>query len=129
KKRNLIYGWNYSGKTTISRLFQSLQFQDRPIPYPAGRFTIQLSDGTQVTENARQIQSPVRVFNRDYITANFQAEHTARAVFIVGEENLVLRQRLTALQTAQQQLLERKQRYQSQIDDTNSVLSSSGTAK
>ena len=24
KKRNLIYGWNASGKTTISKLFQAL---------------------------------------------------------------------------------------------------------
>ncbi len=24
-KRNLIYGWNYSGKTTLSRLFQVLE--------------------------------------------------------------------------------------------------------
>lgn len=112
KKRNLIYGWNYSGKTTISRLSQSLQFHDRPLAYPTGRFTILLSDATRVSEANRLTQILVRVFNRDYITANFQAGHTAPAVFIVGEENLTLQQRLNALQTAQQQLRERKQRYQ-----------------
>ncbi|MBS1775697.1 MAG: AAA family ATPase, partial [Bacteroidetes bacterium] len=25
KKRNLIYGWNYSGKTTFSKLFNNLE--------------------------------------------------------------------------------------------------------
>jgi len=29
KKKNLIYGWNYSGKTTISKLFQVLEFKDK----------------------------------------------------------------------------------------------------
>ncbi|MBT4333678.1 MAG: AAA family ATPase, partial [Candidatus Cloacimonetes bacterium] len=28
KKINLIYGWNYSGKTTLSKLFQILEFKD-----------------------------------------------------------------------------------------------------
>lgn len=129
KKRNLIYGWNYSGKTTVSRLFQCLQFPDRPIPYANGRFTIQLSGGAQVTETNRQIQIPVRVFNRDYITANFQAEHTAPAVFIVGEENLALRARLESLRRAQEQLRGRAQERQAQIDRISSTDSGAGTAR
>ena len=28
-KKNLIYGWNYSGKTTLSKLFQNLEFKDK----------------------------------------------------------------------------------------------------
>lgn len=127
KKRNLLYGWNYSGKTTISRLFQSLQWHDRPLAYPTGRFTVELGDGTQITEGNRLTKIPVRVFNREYISTNFQAEHTAPAVFIVGEENLALRQRLAALQAAQQQLSEREQRYQSQIDQINAAIASAGT--
>lgn len=99
KKRNLIYGWN-SGKTTISRLFQSLQFHDRPLAYPTGHFTIQFSGPAQVSEANRLTQIPVRVFNRGLISANFLAEHTAPAEFIVGAENLAMCARMEALRTA-----------------------------
>jgi len=129
KKRNLIYGWNYSGKTTISRLFQALQFHDRPLPYPTGSLTVELDGGTQVSEGNRLTSIPIRVFNRDYISANFQAEHTAPAVFIVGEENLARRERLNALNEAQQQLSEREQRYQVEITQIESALATAGTSK
>ncbi len=29
KQKNLIYGWNYSGKTTLSKVFQVLEFKDK----------------------------------------------------------------------------------------------------
>lgn len=127
KKRNLIYGWNYSGKTTISRLFQSLQWHDRPLAYLSGRFTVELSNGVFVSEVNRLTQIPVRVFNREYISANFQAEHTAPAVFIIGEDNLARRERLNALQTAQQRLSEREQQYQTEINQIDSEVASAGT--
>lgn len=129
KKRNLIYGWNYSGKTTLSRLFQALQFPDRPLAYPACRFSVELNDGTEATENNRTVPHPVRVFNRDFISANFQEEHSAPAVFIVGEENLALRERLEKLRGAQVLFEERERERQSQIDRIEQDDSASGTAR
>lgn len=107
KKRNLIYGWNYSGKTTLSRLFQSLQHSERPLPHPEGQFSIVLENGTTCRQNEAIADHPIRVFNRDYIDANFREEHRAPAVFIVGEENLQLVERYEELQKAQVRLQER----------------------
>lgn len=98
KKRNLIYGWNYSGKTTLSRLFQALEFPDRGNPYAGSSFSVTLSDGTHINDASENLAPRVRVFNRDYVSINFQQEHTAPAVFIVGEDNVILRNQLERAQ-------------------------------
>lgn len=38
---NLLYGWNYSGKTTLSRVFSALQAPDKPLADPGGTFEVQ----------------------------------------------------------------------------------------
>ena len=129
KKRNLIYGWNYSGKTTLSRLFQALQFPDRSLVYPACRFTVELADGAAANEHNRSVPHPVRVFNRDFINANFQAEHSAPAVFIVGEENLALRERLDKLRAGQVGFEGRERERQEHIDRIVRADSDAGTAR
>ncbi len=74
KKFILIYGWNRSGKTTISRIFGSCEKKctydkDKFKQYPEnGEFEIKISDGTiikntDVTTNTL----PIKVFNQDFI--------------------------------------------------------------
>jgi wobble nucleotide-excising tRNase len=94
-KCNLIYGWNYSGKTTLSRLFQILEEPDRIVSWPNSSFRILLSDGSVVTHASLATNPPpkTRVFNREFVTWNFAQEHTAPAVFILGAQNVALRQR------------------------------------
>lgn len=88
KRYNLLYGWNYSGKTTLSRMFAFLQKPELPEPI-TGHFevTIEKPDGNTATIDSRSHQGalPVRVFNRDFVIANFEQEHNAPAVHILGE--------------------------------------------
>jgi len=127
KKRNLIYGWNYSGKTTLSRLFQAFQFPDRPLAYPTCRFSVELNDGSIVDEKNRSLPCPVRVFNRDFINSNFQEEHNAPAVFIVGKGNLELREYWEKLQDAQKRLEERAKERNDQIERIEQNVATRGT--
>ena len=96
---NLIYGWNYSGKTTLSRLFQILEKPDRVASWPNSSFRLTLSDASAVTHTSLVTTPPpmTRVFNREFVTWNFAQEHTAPAVFILGAQNVELRQRLDLL--------------------------------
>lgn len=97
-KFNLIYGWNYSGKTTLSRVFQAIERKGLSREYAPASFKITLDDGAELN-SSNLLQSPtVRVFNRDYVTENFQQEHSAPAVFVVGKENVELKTRLAQLQ-------------------------------
>ena len=101
KRYNLLYGWNYSGKTTLSRVFQAVEKNALPKDYIEANFKITLDDGTMLNSSDLSSPSTVRVFNRDFVNANFQHEHTAPAVFIVGEESAALKARLIQLQERQ----------------------------
>lgn len=96
-KLNLIYGWNYSGKTTLSRIFQALEHKKLSTEYSAARFQLLTEDGSQVSSDDLSKSPAIRVFNRDYVAANFDKDHSAPSIFIVGEQNIALRKRLEQL--------------------------------
>lgn len=94
---NLIYGWNYSGKTTLSRIFQALEHKNLSTEYSAAHFQLLMEDGSQVSSTDLSASPAVRVFNRDYVEANFNEDYSAPSIFIVGEQNIALRNRLEQL--------------------------------
>ena len=98
-KRNLIYGWNYSGKTTLSRFFQVLANQNNLAKFPGCKFEIERQDGAKLTQENFTSNPSIKVFNRDFIEENFQQEHKALAVFIVGGNAINLRKRIARLST------------------------------
>ena len=64
---NLIYGWNGSGKTTISRLFRALEMRKKPTEFEVDLFV----NGRNVNgSDFEQMSMPVRVFNRDFVLEN-----------------------------------------------------------
>ena len=87
---NVIYGWNGTGKTTLSRLFRALG----ECKNPAGKVTIRINGG-----NCRwdihgkefpQQTLQVRVFNRDFINkVIFSVERKdLPPIFIFGKESV-----------------------------------------
>lgn len=96
-KCNLVYGWNYSGKTTLSRLFQVLANPTELSRWQGSQFEVELQDGTRLTQTNLANPPRIKVFNRDFIQTNFQQEHKAPAVFIVGGNTIHLRNRITRL--------------------------------
>jgi wobble nucleotide-excising tRNase len=70
--KNIIYGWNYSGKTTFSRVFSSLR--DRAIykDFPNGDFKIVTNNGIFTKSNITSFPYDVLVFNSDYIKENLK---------------------------------------------------------
>ncbi|MFN7562094.1 MAG: AAA family ATPase, partial [Prosthecobacter sp.] len=122
-KRNLIYGWNYSGKTTLSRLFQILAEPNQLAQWQGSQFEVELDGGTTRTHANLGNPPRIKVFNRDFIQHNFQHEHQAPAVFIVGGNTIHLRHRIARLnghevkiQTIKGRLTESHQRLQSELD-------------
>ena len=65
KKDNLIFGWNYSGKTTLSDFFQILEKGEVDDGEKLD-FNIELDDDTQVTK-VTQNNSNIRVFNKKFV--------------------------------------------------------------
>jgi wobble nucleotide-excising tRNase len=131
-KYNLIYGWNYSGKTTLSRLFQALAKPAELTQWQGCQFEVELQDGTKLTH--ANLANPLRinVFNRDFIQSNFQQEHKAPAVFIVGGNTIHLRNRIARLnkhldktRTIEAGLNERHQQLKRELDSLGTLTASS----
>lgn len=68
KKRNLIYGWNYSGKTTFSKLFSNLEKKSK-IHFPNSEYTFEIELNAEVFTQERLADFPylVKVFNSNYV--------------------------------------------------------------
>ncbi len=71
KSVNIIYGRNYSGKTTLSRVFRACETGVISDKYTNPSFSIELDDGTEFNnENTPFAGAKVRVFNDDFVRDN-----------------------------------------------------------
>lgn len=68
--KNLFYGWNYSGKTTLSRIFSSLRDKKMHESYDKGIFKVKTSDASFDSNNLEHFPYELLVFNSDYIKDN-----------------------------------------------------------
>lgn len=131
-KYNLIYGWNYSGKTTLSRLFQVLASPTELTQWQGCQFEVELQGGAKLTHVNLTNPLRIKVFNRDFIQSNFQQEHKAPTVFIVGGSTIHLRNRITRLnehldktRTIEAGLNERHQQLKKELDSLGTTHASS----
>lgn len=70
-KINILYGRNYSGKTTLSRIIRSLETKKRLDKYDDHHYEICNEDGTTITEQSLDSNTlDIRVFNEDFIREN-----------------------------------------------------------
>lgn len=107
-QKTIIYGFNGTGKTSLSRLFSSLE-ANAPVDgfSDDASFEVKFSDGTTATEASFEhpFGNHLLVFNSDFISRNFQwDEGSALPIFHIDEENIEkvneLRQLEADLETA-----------------------------
>ena len=100
---NLIYGWNGSGKTTISRVFRDLELRRSP-----NNGEVILSIDRQDTKGIDfpKTSVPVRVFNRDFVTENVFpiGGGDVPPILILGKESVHNQKRLEVLKAAYQSI-------------------------
>jgi wobble nucleotide-excising tRNase len=125
--RNLIYGWNYSGKTTLSRLFQILAEPNQLAQWQGSQFEVELQGGATMTHANLANPPRIKVFNRDFIQRNFQQEHQAPTVFIVGGNTIHLRNRIARLNEHETNILAIKGRLSEDHRQLQSELDVLGT--
>lgn len=90
KEKNIIYGWNYSGKTTISRIFSSLKNREIHKKYSDAKFKLVYGDDNEVIsqDEINDIDLQIQVFNAEYIKDNLKwdtSEELEGIAFDVGE--------------------------------------------
>lgn len=123
--KNIIYGWNYSGKTTISRFFNFLNANVQlPEDYNDVEFEVILDDGTTITKDNRST-SPlsVKVFNTDFIEENISfnssLKKTKGIAFDVGTDSIDKRKEISKNDEKIEKAKSLKEKYQNKIDQFN----------
>lgn len=90
KRYNLIYGFNGSGKTSLARLFASLESGQVDPRLPGGSsFSLELADQTQRTapDALTGLEGRVAVFSSDYVSKNLQwSDGTATPIYYIGAD-------------------------------------------
>ena len=126
KKKNLIYGWNYSGKTTLSRLFQGINHREKHWDYPISEFEITIEiEGLSTNykkDDLEKFPFEVKVFNAQYIKDVFISDEMDLDIkpisFYLGDPSGELVKKIKLLDSKNQQLLNiRENRYQILIDE------------
>lgn len=97
KQFNLIYGWNYSGKTTLSRVFRCFEQKQPHVDFAGAQAQLKADEG-KVYELSSPHDAPVfRVFNSDFIRENLSfTDGSATPILVLGEEDIAKQQALEA---------------------------------
>lgn len=99
KKINILYGRNYSGKTTLSRIFRALETGSISDKYSSPEFQLSFEGGSTATQNSINSHGQiVRVFNEDFVRDNLRFivddEQTINSFAILGEDNTKLEEEI-----------------------------------
>lgn len=107
-RKNVIYGWNYSGKTTLSRLFALLESKQGNPDLAGCSFTFDTDQGPVTEANFANSNLSVRVFNSDFITRNLNfAGQDFNPILLLGQESEVAQRKLDRCEKAARNVHER----------------------
>lgn len=108
----MVYGWNYSGKTTLSKLFQVLEFKDKNKCFSGSEIEITINDGTTTSiinqDHLASFPFIVKVFNTEYIKRIFVWDEPKTGfspiAFYLGDAAGDLKGKITKLETINERL-------------------------
>lgn len=104
QRLNILYGRNYSGKTTLSRIFRALETRKLPLNYVGSSFTVSGDKGAVTAAGLLTHNYDVRVYNRDFVTDNLgflvnqDIGGEIKTFAIVGEQNKEIDDAITAIE-------------------------------
>lgn len=118
KKFNLIYGWNYAGKTTLSRVFRCFEQKMPHVDFAAAQVQLNSDDGTVHQLSEPQSAPVLRVFNSDFVRENLSfADGSAAPILVLGAEDIAKQE---ALKEKKQELDALDESIESNTQDKNS---------
>jgi wobble nucleotide-excising tRNase len=135
KKENLIYGWNYSGKTTLSKLFQNLELKNKDKYFSGSEFDISIEENNILTNhNQNDLESfpyDIKVFNTEYVKRIFTFDIPNSEIqpisFYLGDPSGELDKKIKTLDKKKSQLENiRDNRYLKIINEFNNYNKTSG---
>ena len=104
EKINILYGRNYSGKTTLSRIVRAMETGVISDKYDSPSFSVEFDDGISITQNQLSTcKKNIRVFNEDFVKDNLRfisnPEDDIKPFAILGEDNNTLENEISQLES------------------------------
>lgn len=92
RRVNIIYGRNYSGKTTLSRIFKCIEDKRLHSNFSDSNFTVKFSDNTFINNSNLESIHTIRVYNSDFVKDNLSWLHnndgSIRPFTVLGAINI-----------------------------------------
>jgi len=103
KRLNILYGRNYSGKTTLSRIFRALETGRIPLNYTTPFFSVRGDRGNVNQDTIATHGYDIRVYNRDFVNDNLsflvnQVSGVIKTFAIVGDKNKEIEDAIAAIE-------------------------------
>lgn len=101
---NVLYGRNYSGKTTLSRILRGLETGTISDKYGSPEFCLEFCDGSEITQDSlNKCLSKVRVFNEDFVRDNLRfitnPDENIEPFAILGEDNTKIEAEIQSIES------------------------------
>jgi len=124
KKLNIIYGWNYSGKTTLSRIFHCLQKKEVIDSLRNSEFEFIDYEDRRTDENSLAgYESEVRVFNTDFIKNNLSWDgESFNPILLLGEESIEAKKEIAKKQESIERIKELLKRIKEVYEGLNNEI-------
>ncbi|ENX12426.1 hypothetical protein F894_02957 [Acinetobacter sp. CIP 51.11] len=93
KRLNVIYARNYSGKTTLSRLMQCIEFKQNNPYYNGCSYELKFENNqSYLAHTIQNCSRNVRVYNKDFVDNNLgwdkDSKGNIKAFSVMGQENI-----------------------------------------
>lgn len=103
RRLNILFGRNYSGKTTLSRIFRSFEVGRMPENYQDPDFEIAVGSQTLTREHVGSHHLDIRVYNTDFVSENLSflvdsTEGEIKPFAIIGSENKKIEKRIRGIE-------------------------------
>ena len=100
---NILYGRNYSGKTTLSRLLRALETHALSEKFEGREFEIVFDDESVCThENFDAYTGKIRVFNEDFVRDNLRfindPDEAIEPFALIGDDNVAIQEQIDAIE-------------------------------
>ena len=103
KRLNILFGRNYSGKTTLSRVFRSFEVGEPPDNYRNPDFEITTYNQTLTQQDIGSHPLNIRVYNTDFVNENLSfltdsIEGEVKPFAIIGSENREIEEQIKVIE-------------------------------
>lgn len=124
-KYNLVYGWNASGKSTLSKIFGCIELGQLQDEFSNAEFEIKNEDASIINQHFDGNQPIIRVFNQDFISRNldlFQAK--TEPIIYISEEKVSEKKELEKNKGIEVEQLGKKRSFENQEIELQKLIDS-----